>query len=808
MKTKKRTHPHRIPLTALVAAMALETGLPAAVHAQAGALEEVIVVARKREESLQETPIAVTALGAEDLRAAQITSVGDMTRQAPGLTRREGRKAAEFAIRGVGTRSADAAAEPGVGVYVDSIYIPRNDAQLVDVINMESIQVLRGPQGTLFGKNTIGGAILLTTKKPDLQLVEGFAEVRVGDLDRLDLRGGISGPIIEDSLAGAIILDYTKADGYRDDPFTGEDYGDRDRQSAMGQLRYQGEALTADLMLFYGEVQENTAPTNCLWAQATALQGFVTPGQVSPYREVCDRSWDLVDDEEVSLDRSPLEYEITNTMAGLTLAWEFESFTLKSITGYLYQDDLSNSFDIDATDAYPLSNVWEPRRQLQANGISAWDQERTFLSQEFQIVGDAYDSFLEYTVGAFYSNEQIDDDAGGQMLGPGGFIGTLLPNDQVSVFPPAAVGFRQAFVREFDNTSAAIFGQAILNLSDYWQLTLGARYNYDEKETEQLNYASATPSPGVISVAEFNALENFVHEVVPDPVNPNPKGDDDWTEFNPAITLTMFTPESWQGDVFDGGMLYASWSEGFKAGGFAPFGEEFLPFDPEEVQTWELGYKLNLLSNRARLNGAFYYSNYDDMQIVVTRTIPNEDPDLPPTTLNGIANAGEATIWGAELELSLLPFEGMFIGFNASYTDTEYDEFLDQDGAGNVIDRSDEPFAFIPEQTYTLIMQYDWMTSVGLFTPRVQGAYMDEVFFGLDPVSATFDEATLDDYTLWNFRLAWSEAVEGLELAAFVNNFTDEEYFGTGIGSAGGVGAFALLPGKQRTYGVEALYRW
>ncbi len=798
--------------TAMIVA-AFEVTLPATARAQM-VLEEVVVTARKRGETLQETPIAVTAISADELRAAQIDNVGDLTQRVPGLSRREGRKTVDFNIRGVGTRVTGVAAEPGVGVYVDSIYIPRNDSQLVDVLNMESVQVLRGPQGTLFGKNTAGGAILLTSRKPG-EDVEGFASANIGDLGRTKLRGGVSGPLLGEGLYGGIQFDHQEEDGYREDQRTGTEYGDVDRYSVLGQLRYESDgAFLGDLMLFYGEVDEKTSPRNCVQSNPNAaLQGFTVPGNSMPFAELCQESIDLVDDEQLIFDRSPLNYKISNLLAGVTLAWDLELFTVKSITGYLHQDDIDTaSNDIDATDLFTLGNQGEPRRQLRANGIDPDDEQRTFISQEIQFLGDAIDNFLSYTAGVFYSHEEIDNSPFGQLLGPGGFLGADLGDGTVRLLP-TGISFREATIREFENTSAALFGQAILNLSDTWQLTVGARYTWEEKQAEQLNYVADDVQFGpVISREEFDALENYVHRVVLDPENPNPGDKDDWTEFTPSVTLTLFTPDSWSGNVFDGGMIYASASSGFKAGGFSPFGDAFLPFDPEDLLTYELGYKLDLWDQRARLNGAFYYSKYDDIQITVTRTFPREDPGLPPVTQNGTANAGKATIWGAELEFSVMPVENLLLSATASYIDAQYDEFIDEsieDRQAVFVDRSDEDFAYTPEQTYSLTAQYNWVSELGDITPRLNYSYVSSQFIGLDAQSAAADEAYIDSYEIINFRLAFKpDAIESLEVAGYVNNLADEEYFGTGIASISGVGSVSLVPGKQRTYGIEFHLDW
>ena len=188
----------------------------APVYAEPGMLEEVVVVARKREESLQDTPVAVSAFDPAQMRAAQITNVADLARQVPGLSNKDGDKVSGLAIRGVGSRAVGAALDPGVGVYVDGIFMPRSDTQLVDVMDMASIQVLRGPQGTLFGKNTAGGALLLETRKPGEEFGAQI-EVGAGDYDRQNLSLRVDGPLIANNLFGALTYDRRIEDGYMKD---------------------------------------------------------------------------------------------------------------------------------------------------------------------------------------------------------------------------------------------------------------------------------------------------------------------------------------------------------------------------------------------------------------------------------------------------------------------------------------------------------------------------------------------------------------------------------------------------------------
>ncbi|MGB1141490.1 MAG: TonB-dependent receptor, partial [Halioglobus sp.] len=459
--------------------------------------------------------------------------------------------------------------------------------------------------------------------------------------------------------------------------------------------------------------------------------------------------------------------------------------------------------EVDATPLFIVNNRTEPNRQFGANGIDTENEERTFYSQEFQLVGSAFDDFMDFTVGAFASKEEIDDTPSGGFLGLGAFTGIQLPDGNVSVLDPNAVGLQSPNISDFENESWALFGQSILHLSDIWQLTLGVRYTEEKKERSQTNYASATGSPGVVTREEFDALANAVQDLVVDPDIPTQQGDDEWDQWTPAATLTMFAPDAWTGGVLHSGMFYLSASEGFKAGGFTSLGDEFLPFDPEEILSYEFGAKLDLLDRTLRINTSVYYSEYDDIQLRVTRTLS------PTETITGIINAGEATMSGAELEMSWFPTDALFLGLTASYIDAEYDEFIDEDADGNPVDRSDEDLAYIPEQTWSIVAQYTFDLSIGEISPRISGFYTDEVFIGLDAAAAEEDIAVLEDYWVWNLRVPFRPAaMENLEVAAYLNNAFDEEYFGTGIISTTGVGAAGLIAGKPRTWGVEVAYQW
>ena len=799
----------RNTLGATVAATVAYAVAPIPVYAQESVLEEVVVIARKREESLQETPVAVTAMSENALKEANIRDLGDLTRVVPGFDTRSGDKFAAFSIRGVGSRGGKGVAtDPAVGVYVDGIFIPRSDSQLVDVVSMSSIQVLRGPQGTLFGKNTAGGALLLTTVKP-YEEFGGEIATDIGNLDRFNLNGNLNVPVT-DALALRFTIDSRQRDGYMVDANTGIDFGNEDKLAFAAQARwFATDSLTADLILFHSKQEENAAPQSCQIADgpSTPLQTFTAPGDPRLLLEACADSDILSDRNKVEMDARGMVWEMESTMAGLTLEWDLGDASFKSITGWLQQDNIDNWRDQDATSVFSITNLYLVKEQFFANGLDA-DEEREFFSQEFQFNATAFDDQLDYTLGLFGSVESIENNPSGNLLAPGGFLGIPV-GDAVSVLNPAVAGFRQSSLTDFDNSTWAVFAQGTWHFNDQWSLTLGGRYGVEDKEIDQRNYISQEQSPGLISREEFDELADAIHEVGPVAGAERLKQQEDWNEFTPAATLSYIGSDGMlDATGLDTFMVYATWSQGFKAGGFTSLGTEIQPFDPENVTNYELGLKLDALDSRLRFNAALYSMDYEDMQITITRQL-NEI-----NTASAIANAGQATMNGLEMELSYLPTANWFFQASANFIDAEYDEFDDivrdpESGEYVPIDRSDEDFAYLPEKTFSLVGQYTRDTNWGEFSARLSGAYKDDIYIGLEAGADASAFSTLDGYTLWNARLAWRSASQhDIEVALYVDNLTDKEYFGTGNLQLSSQGTLTLVKGIERTYGIQASYRF
>lgn len=795
-------------------------------------LDEVVVTARKREESLQDSPVAISAFSAETLRESGVSTMRDLSSAVPGLSFSEqGSKATSIFIRGIGQKESNAALDPSVGVYINGIFIARTDTQLLDTVDTESVQVLRGPQGTLFGKNTTAGAMLVTTKSPNTEGFAGSVGTKLGNYGRRDAKVFLNVPLNDDSLSMRVGLNSVKRDGYMDNVVNGREFGDEDRLAATARILWEAtDIFSADLFTYFSKQNENGAAFTCLYANPNGnIAGQLSyPGPAGStdlvtFRDVCSQSEQLADDDKVALNKST--FQITNQLAGLTLAWDLDDFEIKSITGYGHQKDIMVEDDQDGTGVEILQNgsmILE--EYLLAAGLPYDGEDRMQFSQEFNIIGSAFDETLSYTVGVFYSTEQMDNTPFTQAVGPGTFaMVNLLPGISTHKF----LGTQS----DLDTETTALFAQGTYDVTDWFQLTVGARYTAESRERElrtiDVDWQTlASRSGGVYvdnaaiqgigygSIAAFNnAAANYANGqlVIPLLEGAGDKEDDTWEKFTPAVTLSFNNLENYlDWDNLDTAMLYFTYSKGFKAGGFEPRGSELRGFDPEEVENYELGAKFDTFNRRLRINGAIYYMDYTDMQVRVA-----EAGERVSDLFLYLTNAGEATIQGFELEVFALPVDNLTIAATFNYTDASYGEFITEQTVLTggvpqdvVLDRSDEPYSSTPERSGSLTVSYNIETeAAGLFVPRLTAYYRDEVYIGLDYISPEFDQSYIDAYTVMSARLTWMPD-DQWNVTAFVDNVADKEYFQGGFAVMDALGAGTVVKGPPRMYGIEAYYEF
>ena len=795
--------------------------------------EEVIITARKRTERLQETPIAISAFSNEAMNIAGIANIRDLQESVPGLNISEmGNKAASIFIRGVGQKESLAALDPGVGVYINSIYIARTDTQLLDLMDTESIQVLRGPQGTLFGKNNTGGALLVTTKKPHTDALETSVSTRIGNYGRRDLKISTNIPLNHDTLATRISLKSTHMSGYLKSTYDGEKYGDQDRLGATARFHWRpSSAFSADLFYYWSKINENGAGLTCFSQNPNSVfNTFTWPGFTAPksYESRCQSSEAESEDHKVLIN-GPSTFEMTSQITGLTLNWEYKHFKIKSITAWSHQDNIGIVNDSDATDIAGVeTGPVAVRNGLEGSLASGYgnfslpdDEKRNQYSEELQLTGTTFDDRLSYTAGIFVAREKIENSMSGNIVGDRGYSYKA----NVTTVIPKIIGTSS----DLTNDSFAFFVQGTYQITDGYQLTAGTRYTQEKRQRKAILFEpdckailTANLVPDATDLCAFDVLgltdpSNFYENppsVLPIRLaggNGKATGGKEWSKWTPTITSAFSLPNSYLDDtIFDSTLLYLTYSTGFKSGGFEMKGLEISQFEPESVTNYEIGLKIDAFDQRFRFNTAFYYMDYDDIQIRIT-----EQGQSFADILLFIDNAGAATIQGFEMELTALPLPNVVLNATTGYTDASYDEFI----ASNVdtaaippvqstVDRSDEDFAAIPKLTYSLSAMIILPTEIGVFTPRLSMYYRDSLYTGLDATawnSRFRDLATIDDVTLWNFRLGYTPTDSGkVQLWFFVDNLADENYFQGGFSNTESLGAGSYVLGAPRTYGFEA----
>jgi len=792
-------------------------------------LEEVIVTARKREETLREAPLAVTLLSGDQLIQEGLRDLTDLQRVVPNVDVAVDVNT-QIYIRGVGARNGRPNYDSGVGVYLDGAYISRMEGGNLVNVDLASVQVLRGPQGTLFGKNTTGGAILYTTNRPS-QEFEGSAEIRVGNLDRLDVSGTVNVPLVEDRLASRFSLWSQERDGYVDNHFDGEELNDENRQGGQAQLRWTPtDTFTADFNLFYTEVDQSGLGADCNPSdvpgsgfQAVLLEPVIVHTTGQNIADHCADNGALGEDDVIN-DYLESDTKIETWQGIVTLDWEIgDNYALKSISAWR---------DIESTTNTEIDAIGIPFLFLHGYGNDlAEPAETEVFSQELQFSGSAFDERLSYMLGAFYFEEESSViPYGGQ--GPL-FADSLpgapfpLPGDTDFMFyGPAVAG------SETENDSTAVYAQLDWSFNDNWAVSAGLRYTDETRElTRKLwlpdtsvsdppaqplgaavgNPVSAWLVPG--GRETFNQNHGWVESLSPEDDQSKSIDSDDWT---PMISLRYsFDDYGW----INSGGAYFTYSEGFLSGGVAEqisfTTGELGTVDPEKVTNYEIGVKLLGLDNRLTVNAALFYMDYEDRQLTSVKF--NPETGLPSATA---INAESSDILGLELETVWLPLPNLQLTANFSWNDGDIKTFDDTQivvgGAGEElgldcialdagldvcdVDRSDEDLPRLPKFSYYLSAQMLFSLADGMLVPQVSYSYRDSVEYCQDRGSCV-SGVYQDDRKELAASMTWSNDTWRVRL--WGQNLTDERYISGGQFIVDVMGTEAGYYNLPRTYGLD-----
>jgi iron complex outermembrane receptor protein len=747
-------------------------------------LGDVVVTARRRSENVQDIPIALTVIGQELLENTGTGNVGQLTQLVPSLQILSSNpRNTAITIRGLGASYglANDGLEQGVGIYVDQVYNARPATATLDFIDIDRIEVLRGPQGTLFGKNTTAGTLNITTRSPRFT-PEAVGEVTIGDYGLRQIKGTITAPLWGDIVAGRLSFVSNQRDGFLTNATNGENQNDQNAHSLRGQLLIQpNERLSIRL-----SADHSRQETNCCAqvyvaygpTQRTAAQQFpnlaagrgYTPASLNPYDRIADVDADIQADQWHAGGSAVVDYD-------------FGGVGVSSVTAYREWD-------------------WEPANDRDYTALdivrqSANPSHQTQFSQELRLSSQGTRR-IDWTAGLYYFNQTVDTD-GVTEYGRDASYWLLGP----TVTSALLDGYRIFNVSSIETTSYAAFGQFTWNVTDRFRITPGLRYTDEQKSGRYV----ATVAGGLVTTDAALISRR----------------------------LGIARPQAYSADISDGSLsgqiaasfdltddvlIYGSYAKGFKSGGINMAGLPTLAdgspalnsaeVKPEEVTTWEAGLKTQAFDRRLTANLAAYYTGIADFQANVV--------DAGPGALRGyLANVEKVEIKGVELDLIARPNADIDLFANAAWTDGQYASFangpcpLERIGPSTAAcDLSGKEFPGVSP----------WAGAVGgeyRFRPfgAAGGRLAGEAFIGADASyrssyyadAAVSEYARIEGYTLVNLRGGFRSDA-GWEATVWVKNAFDEDYLQFVSIQTGNSGLVIGNPGDPRTIGVTLRARY
>jgi iron complex outermembrane receptor protein len=748
--------------------------------ADAGKTEEIVVTAQFRTQRLQDTPLAITAVNSAMLEARSQVNVSQIAAQAPSVTLKP--NSASYGpslaanIRGVGQFDFHPALEPGVGIYVDDVYYSTLTGSILDLLDVDRVEVLRGPQGTLAGKNSIGGAVKIYSKKPE-GTNTGYLSATGGSRNRYDFRGAFDLGITN-GLSARFSGVARHQDGYVDRldygcvhpgegiPATRDTghcllskQGEVNYQAVRGQLRWEANDkieinLNGDATREKHEIAGSVL-TYANYTGAANINPFPTP-QAYNSRFICGKfcnysTYDSPAFGTYSDSSIPGQIDYKSYDLSGTIDWRIaDHLKATSITSYRhYLSIFSNEDDLS-----PLAHSIGGPNSLKFHAFT----------QEVRLNGDIADKTVEYTVGGYYlhqysfytSRQDLRYIAGGLVFVSG---------DPVPAF------------------TKAVFGNATWNILPGLSATGGIRYNNEGKD---YTYRRRDKNGNLLSGQ--NALL--------DGQSGSYRGSH--VDYRGALQYR------WNDEL----LTYVQYSTGFKGGGInpRPFSvQQVQPFGPETLKTFEVGAKSDLFDRHLRVNVAAYTSRYNGIQLTLSSCPQFNPPGLPagaafPCGLP--ANVGKADIKGFEVESTLRPFEGAIIDGSVSYTDFQYKSIDPQAGGptnpAGVQDYMKPPYT--PKWKWSMGAQYAFQIGrLGSITPRVDASYQSKIW----GAAVNSDRTLIKGYTLANARLTYQNKKQDFEVSLEVSNFTNKYYYLTAFEISTAAGVANAQPGRPREWALS-----
>ncbi|MEH6592755.1 MAG: TonB-dependent receptor [Halioglobus sp.] len=722
---------------------------------QAQVLEEIVVTAQKRAESLQDVPISVSALTGDSIENFKMDRAADIVSQVPNLqvSSPYGEVQPIFSIRGISMVDYNTNQASPIGVYVDEVAVGPSFMQGMQLFDLERVEVLRGPQGTLYGKNTTGGAINFITRGPTFER-GGELTASAGNYGLRQLKGAGEIPLIDDRLGMRLAFTTTKADAFHDNHVPGKsDLSETDNYAFRFSTRYQTENFDGSLRLFKGESDP---------VSLAIVPIGTDPGGVNRLGYKRPDSFDSWEGEH----NRPAPYKTDSKGGALTLNWDLGEYAITSITAYS-DGSAENNTDTDGS----------PLRVLEID----FGSDSESFTQDLRLTSN-FDGKFNFIAGLYYSNDELKaNNLFDVLLGTEDFG---IPFDPTLTTSGGFIG--QSYTQERE--SYAIYTHSTYAFTENTSVTLGLRYTQDDGEFRDVT--------SYIGDYDRNPVYNLIPYL---PV------------YDPAAAMQTKKYEDKEPTgklgidhrLGDDTLLYASYSRGYRSSAFnggAIFSEDDANIaDPEFVDAYEAGIKTQLWDNRLQINGAAFYYDYKDQQFINVIGINQT-----------LENAGSSEIYGMEVEVQAAISERLSLRLGLGLVDTEFTDLVLNDPATNTPrDYSGNELQQAPKVNFNVALDYvigQW--SAGELALHVDTAYQDEQYFSAYNDAPGFENIRADSYWQTNALIRFDDSGERYSVSLWVKNVeeNDEPIYALSLSS--GYGYDYTVVGAPRQYGVDFTLRF
>lgn len=729
---------------ALMCGGAIAQEEPLAEPVRQGGLDSIVVTAQKRETNLQKTAMSVSALSGDNLLDRQITDISGLALAVPNVNFGQTTGNARIAVRGIGFDNISVGNEGRVAYHVDGVYISRPAGALGNMFDIERVEVLRGPQGTLYGRNATAGAVNIITRAPEGPL-NGYIRGTAGNYGLVSFEGGVGGSIT-DTVSGRVSFNVVERNGYGENVTNGNEVDDQSTRNIRAAFHIEpnenlevivrGDYMVQDDAAYsFRYLGQGSLPDPDFGYAGVIPLGLQLGGIVPSNPRDSARDFGPENDREFG-------------GASIEANFSLGDVDVTSITAYR-RSEWNTITDLDGT----------------SSPLSVYDQfeESDQFSEELRVSHDA--DWGGWMIGGYYFYEEI-------------FGGTRVPLDRIT-FPPlmemTLSGLQQgvSLVGIIDTSAWAVFGNAYVNITDQLTVRLGGRYSSETKDIDEQN-------SGLLFSTPFPPL--------PDPFAPGlgtrRQDSTKWTAFTPSVTLEYEATEN----IF----LFAGYSEGFKSGGYN-LGNLQPSFDPEEIEQYEIGVRSDWLGGSLRANITGFYYDYTDLQV---------------SKVNGpvitIENAASARLYGADIELFAQLSDQLRVDVTAGLLHTEFKDYSSFDPARPAaifgeFDLAGNELTQAPSYTVNLGAEYTVPTDIGEFRIRAEGRFVDRVWL----TAFNTDHLSQDAYQWFNASLTYDSPNNDWYVSAFVRNIGNEDIVSAALVGSGLVG-FPINGSYEppRTYGV------